>query len=707
MPSLDLQIFTRGRVPLVRQTELAECGLACLTMIANYHGLQVDLGAMRRQFAPSLRGSSLRDLTTVADRMGMIPRAVKLPLARIGDLHLPAILHWGLNHFVVVERVKGNAALIHNPTGNTKWMPISEVSNFFTGVALELEPANDFVSIDRRERLRLGQLWGRIVGAKRAILQTIALSIVLEAFIVASPYYLQVAVDNALPAVDTSLLTVLAIGFGLFTLINAAAFLLRSQVLLVAGTVIGFNVSTNVARRLLRLPISWFERRHTGDVLSRFQSVLPIQRILTEGAVASLIDGSLALFTLALMFIYSVKLATVAVAAFSIYAAIRWFTFPLQREAQEASIVSRSKEQSTLIETLRGITTLRMFGRETLRHAFWQTRLADAVNADVRSGRLAIWQVTGSTLIFGLESVVSIWLALHAVINGLGFSLGMAFAFFAYKTQFIQKATSLIDEIAAFRMLTLHLERLSDIALSQEDRGFAVSSPRESQLFGKIELRGISFRYSPSDPLILNDLDFLVEPASHIAITGTSGGGKTTLVKIILGLIEPSYGMVLIDGVPIEHFGYRSYHQQVAAVLQEDTLFSGSLVENIALFDEAPDVERVTKAAMAAAIHNDIMSMPMQYETLVGDMGSSLSGGQKQRVLLARALYRQPRILVMDEGTAHLDAHHESAVNEAIRQLGVTRIVIAHREETLRAADRVLILRDGRLWCSSEEVRAA
>lgn len=697
MAMLDIGFFSRSKIRLIRQTEVAECGLASLTMVANFHGLDVDLGTMRRRFAPSLRGAALRSLIGLADRIGLTPRAVKLPLTELVNLHVPAVLHWDMNHYVVLERVKGDKALIHNPDGRSIWMPLAEVSNHFTGVALELRPSNNFETGKQRERLRLSQLWHRMTGMKRALVQILVLSLVLQAFVLASPYYMQIAVDNALPALDHDLLTVLAIGFGLFTLINAGASLLRSFVLMVAGTSLGFGLASNVARRLFRLPIDWFEKRHTGDILSRFQSITPIQNMLTQGAVAALVDGVMALLTLALMFWYSPMLALVAVVAFLLYGASRLISFTFEREAQEAAIVTGGKEQSTMIETLRGMTTLRLFGRETLRHAFWQTRLTDAVNADVRVARIGIWQSTANSVIFGIENIVTVWLAVGFVMDGAGFSVGMVFAYTAYKAQFIQKSAALIDQAIAFKMLGLHLERLSDIALSPEDKSFGAGADIETELKGKIELRDLYYRYSPTDPLVLEGVNLTVEPGEHVAITGPSGGGKSTMVKLLLGLVEPESGQVLVDGLPMDRFGYKSFHEQVAAVLQSDSLFAGSLAENIALFDESVDMERVVASAMAASIHDDITAMPMQYETLVGDMGSTLSGGQKQRVLLARALYRQPKILIMDEGTAHLDAAHERAVNAAIGAMGITRIIIAHRRETIEAAERIMVMAGGKL----------
>ena len=490
---LQLGLSSRPRVRLVRQTEVTECGLASLAMVANFHGLNVDIGTLRRQFAPSLRGAALKSLISIADRLGFSSRGVKLALDGVASLQMPAILHWDMNHYVVLERVKSGKALIHDPAMGTKWLGLDELSRHFTGVALELRPADDFEAADHRERLRLPQLWRRMTGLKRALLQTLVLSLVMQAFVLASPYYMQVAIDSALPALDQDLLVVLALGFGLFTLINVVASLLRSFVLLSAGSSLSFGVAANIARRLFRLPVSWFEKRHVGDILSRFQSITPIQQALTEGAVAAVIDGVLAILILVLMFFYSPSLTLIALLAFALYAMVRIISFSFQRAAQEETIVATSKEQSMLIESVRGMVTLRLFNRESARHAQWQTKLTDVVNANIGLARIGIWQQSANGLIFGLETILVVWLAIGFVIDG-GFSVGMVFAYIAYKTQFLTRAASLIDHSIAFKMLRLHLDRLADIAMADQDVSVVQASPPSVALKGRLELRDIRFR---------------------------------------------------------------------------------------------------------------------------------------------------------------------------------------------------------------------
>lgn len=695
--AIDMKIFPRRRIRHVRQAEAAECGLAALAMVANWWGHDIDLGALRRRFGVSSRGMGLRTLMETADAMGLAPRALKVRLDSLSVLQLPAILHWDMDHFVVLERFSKDRAYILDPALDGRWHDQESLSRHFTGVALELRPSPDFKPDREHRRLRLRQLWSGAVGMRRSIAQTAILSLILQAHVLAAPYLLQLAVDVALPALDADLMTVLAVGFALFALVSAVAALLRSFVLLTSGTALSFGIASNIARRLMRLPVDWFEKRSVGDILSRFQSVIPIQRLLTESAAAAMIDGLLAVLTLGLMFAYSPMLTMIPLTALLIYAAVRLLTLPAERRAETERIAAAGREQSAMIETLRGIVTLRLAGRETIRHAVWQNRLSEALGATFSHERIHVYQASVATLVGALEIVAITWLAVHIAISG-GFTVGMIFAFLAYRLQFATATKSLIDKMIEFRMLSLHLDRLSDIALTSEDRGFSEPSTHPLPFRGEIELRDVTFAYGIHEPQVLKGVTLHIRPGEHVAITGPSGGGKTTLTKILLGVLEPTSGEVLVDCVPLPRYGRRAFRENVAAVLQDDVLFAGTIADNVAGF-EPVDHERLDEALKAAAMAEDVEQMPMRHLTLVGDMGSTLSGGQLQRILLARALYRRPAFLIMDEGTAHLDGELERRVNEAISGMGITRLVVAHRRETLAAAGRVIELKDGQVAC--------
>jgi ATP-binding cassette, subfamily B, bacterial CvaB/MchF/RaxB len=682
-----LNFTGRGRLPIVHQTEAAECGLACLAMIASYHGHRIDLNTLRRRHPISLKGVTLRALIEVAGHLNFVCRPVRFDLGHLRQLHLPAIVHWDMNHFVVLKSVKRSGIVVHDPAFGRKVVQITEASKHLSGVALELSPSEGFLLKDERTRLPFSIFWKQMRGSTHALVQIFILSVVLEVFVIAGPFYLQLTVDDVIARRDVDLLVVLAAGFGLLIAIKIASNAIRSLIMLMVQNVLDFQIGARLFHHLVRLPIAYFEKRHIGDILSRFTSIEPIRSALAEGMIAAAIDGLMAIATLAMIFLYSTQLAVVVMTAFLLYATVRLGLYRVFRERSQAVIETKAQENSTFIETVRAIQSLKLFNRETERESLWLNRYANVVSAHVSLGRTRISFTTIKDAIFGLETVITIYLAARLALNN-SLTVGMIFAFLSYKQQFTEKAALLVEKALDFRILELHLERLADVALSPLERGHDRVLAYTRQIQGQIELRHVFFRYAETEPFVLEDINLIIEAGQSVAITGPSGGGKTTLVKIMLGLLEPTSGDVLIDGVPLLTIGYKAYREQIGAVMQEDQLLSGSIADNICFFEASFDSEEMIRCAQLAGIHEDIMAMPMTYNTLIGDMGSSLSGGQKQRVLLARALYHQPRILFLDEGTAHLDVDAERHINETLKHLRMTRISVAHRPAD--GADRIV-----------------
>ena len=699
-----LSFSGRRATPVILQTEAAECGLACLAMVAARHGHRSDLASLRSRFSISLKGATLVHLMQIAQRLELAARALKVELSHIGQLSLPAVLHWDFNHFVVLVEVRGDQTVIHDPALGRRVLSLEQLSRHFTGVALELTPTPSFAPRVESRRLRFSQLVGRLPGLGGALGQILALAAVLEVFAIVAPFFMQLVVDQALVAADRDLLAVLGIGFLLLALLQVGVTALRSWAMMVLGTTLNLTLVTRLFRHLLRLPVSFFERRHLGDIVSRFESLSVIQRTLTTGFLEALIDGVMAIVTLIVMVWYSGTLALVVVGAAALYGLLRLALYRPLRQASEEQIVRLARQQSNFLETVRGVQSVKLFNRQLQRGAVHQNLLVDQFNAGVRVQRLQMLHRALNGALFGAENVAVIWLGAQLVLDG-GFSIGMLFAFTAYKHQFVTRVSALVEKGIEFRMLGLHTDRVADVALApaEPDDAGATEAPAD----GAIELRGVSFRYSDADPPVLHDVNLRIEAGESVAITGPSGCGKTTLAKIILGLLEPSAGEVLVGGISLRRFGASAHRERVAAVMQDDQLFAGSLADNIAFFDAAPDHDRIQACAQAAAVHAEIAAMPMGYNTLVGDMGTVLSGGQKQRVLLARALYRKPRLLVLDEATSHLDVTREWQVNEAIRQLELTRIIIAHRPETIASCERVVVLGPGAAPCAGAPQLAA
>lgn len=685
-----LQFWPNRKLPVMLQSEAAECGLTCLAMIAHYHGNKSGIMSLRQRFSLSLRGATLHDLMQFAENLQLTTRPLRLELEDLASLATPCILHWDLNHFVVLKSANAKQIVIHDPASGERRLSLAEASGHFTGVALELAPTREFEKKKAPPGLKFSDFWSRITGLGKSLALIFALSCILQVFVLAGPYYMQLVMDDVILTNNVPLLTVLALGFVLVLLFEVVTSTLRSVSLLHFGSLMNIQLGANLFHHLIRLPLQYFEKRHMGDVVSRFGSLQQIRDLLTTGVVETVIDGLMAFVTLAMLLFYSVKLTAVVLAAVALYTALRLLTYRPLRNISEQEIVAKAEQNSNFMESVRGIQTIKLFGAESDREGLWQNRYAHAINQSIRLGNFNIGYTAINRFLFGAENILVVYLAAHLVLRG-GFSTGMLFAFMAYKMQFMSRVSKLVEKLIEFKMLGLHFERLADVVLTKKET-LSVGQTKKHEVAGEIKLKGVSFRYSATSPNVIEKLDLHIGAGESVAITGASGCGKSTLMKLMLGLDQPQEGDVLIDGVPLRQIGHRQYRRQVAAVMQEDQLFSGSVADNIAFFEPQADMSKVYRCARMAAIHDDIKKMPMGYDSLIGDMGSSLSGGQKQRIILARALYRSPRILFMDEATSHLDAKLEASISDAVKSLEITRVIIAHRQETIASADREICL---------------
>lgn len=686
------------RMPIVLQTEVAECGLACLAMVAGYYGLATDMTRLRLTFSVSGHGTGLKHLINIASRMNFSPRALRCEIADLSYVKLPCIAHWGLNHFVVLKGIKSNRYTICDPAIGERILSPELFSQEFTGVVLELTKTAEFKKADERKPLTLSHFWSSITGLKRSLVHVVLLALLLQIFTLVTPFYLQTIVDDVLPRRDFNLLAVLAIGFGLLMLIQVGTTALREFVILQISNRLAMQMSANLFRHLIRLPMDYFSKRHIGDIVSRFGSLTKVRELLTHGIVTAVVDGSLAAITLVAMFFYDIKLTLIVIGAVAIYLLARWLIYHPVRRLNEESILASAKENSHFMESMRSIQTIKLFQRENDRQNQWQNRLVEVLNKNIRISRWGIGATALNGLLFGLENIFVTYFAAESVMSNL-ISLGMLYSFMTYKNNFVSALDSLIAKWIEFKMLGLHLNRLADITFTQPE-DIDIHSSAEflamqdlsapCEIHGKIEVRNLSYRYGDNDPYIFKDLNFVINPGETVAITGPSGCGKTTLLKCLMGLIPPTEGDIFIDDKPIKKVP--QYRSKIASIMQEDQLLSGDISENISCFSPQINAEKVLECATLASIHLEISAFPMGYNTLVGDMGSSLSGGQKQRLLLARALYREPRILFMDEATSHLDLANEVRVNNNIQQLAITRVIIAHRPETIRTAGRQISL---------------
>jgi ATP-binding cassette subfamily B protein RaxB len=700
MPLADALVTGwRRRLPALLQTEAAECGIACLAMIACYYGQVVGVATLRRRFAVSLQGTTLTALSDFAARLGLETRAVRLELEDLGRLRLPCVLHWNFTHFVVLRRVGARAIAIHDPSRGARTVPLAEAATAFTGVALELWPSARFERRAAEPRVRLRDLIGRTTGFVPAVAQILLVAAALETFVVVHPLFLQWVVDHALVTASAELLTLLALGFGLLVLCEQGTAALRSWLVMHLEATLGLEWRANVFGHLLRLPVPYFEKRHLGDIVSRFGSIDAIRRTVTTASIEAIVDGGMSVLLLIVMGCYSLPLTALCLTAVALYTAGRWLAHAPLKRARHEQIAAAAKQDSHFIETVRGIRAIRLFRRGVERRGAWLALLIEQVNAELRAHKLGIALRAANGLLFGIENVLVVYLGASLVLGGR-LSTGMLLAFVAYRRQLALRVSALVDKLFEVGLLELHCERLADIVLTPP--GEAADSPGRlaagtpPRAAAAVSIRGLRYRYAEHGPFVLDGVSLEVAAGECVAIVGPSGCGKTTLLHVVLGILPPTAGDVLIGGVPLAQLD-GELRRSVGCVTQNDCLFAGSIADNISFFDERADQARVEECARLAAIHDEITALPMGYNTLVGFLGSTLSAGQQQRILLARALYSRPSVLILDEATSHLDLAHERSVAAALRSLRLTRILVAHRPEAAAAADRVVRLEAGRI----------
>lgn len=688
------------KVPLVLQTEIAECGLACVAMIAQHFDFNVDLANLRRNFPISGRGSTLIDLVRISRALDFEADAFRVDLGRLQELSLPCILHWNFNHFVVLESIGKNSIRINDPAQGKVTVSIQEFSDRFTGIVLVLRPSPNFRPREATSTVSMSDLTGHIGGIKRSIALIIGLAAALEILSLLNPVFMQLVIDQIVLTDDRKLLLAAGLGFIALVFVNTTLTALRSWLIIASNLQMRYQWFINVFSHLIQLPLSYFERRQVGDIQSRFGSISSIQRIFGTAFIEAVLDGFFSLFALVVIFRYSVALGIVCVTISSFYAVLRMLAFNPIKVATGTLVAHAAKQESHFLETIRSARSIRLFGKEDQRQLVWQRLLSlqAAADADLQK-KIAYFQVL-SVLLFGAGRVFLIWIGAQAILDG-NLTVGALVAAMFYAEQVTGRTASMIDKLIELRTLPVYIERLSDIVLAKKQKQ-QLGRQTSTQL-NEVEFRNVIFRYSESDPVILDNISFKIRAGESVVFAGKSGCGKTTVLKLILGILEPTQGEIYFNGILRSRLSQQDLNRAVGVVMQDDALLSGSLTENISFFEPQVDQERLLESTKLANIYDEIAAFPMGFDTILGEMGTTLSGGQTQRVLLARALYKRPSIILLDEATSHLDDSNELTVSEAIRNLGMTRIIVAHRSTTIESAHRVIYIENGKIANAATE----
>jgi ATP-binding cassette subfamily B protein RaxB len=666
-------------------------------MISGYFGLSTTLSALREQFPASTRGTSVAGLIEVAASVGLQARAFRTDKDGLCLIKLPCVIHWDLTHFVVLVSAKKAYYRIHDPGIGPVLVGESEFWRRFTGIAVELSPSADaFVAPGTQRKINLSWLLGALRSQKSQVGSILLLAIMLEMLMLLAPLMLQIATDSIIPASDVALLYLVGGGLLIATLVQALIAAFRRTLLIQLSEALTVAWNGTVCARLLHRPYDFFVRRSIGDIHARFGSIEAIRRTLSSRLIEYALDGFTTVATLIVIVFYSPALAALTLTFAFAYATVRLVTLESIGRSEKVFVAAEADQQSLLLEILHGIQSIKVNGKESVKHARFvaRTAIASEANSELQ-GKSALIHEIGQTIL-RVHRIAAVFAGTLLALEGK-ISPGMLVAYVTYGLQFLDRSARLLDVWADVRMLSVHVERLNEVVDASELQIPSAAKQVSSSLGHGLMLRSVSYRYGREEPFVLEDVALEVLPGECIAICGASGSGKSTMAKLIVGLLEPEHGVIELGGSDLRSIPPAQFRREVGCVLQDDQLFTGSIAENIAFFEPNYDRERVRQAAVDAQIDSEIAAMPMGYDTFIIDRGASLSGGQRQRLILARALYRQPKVLLLDEATSHLDVHNEELVNQALSSLLITRILIAHRPQTLAIASRVFELRDGKL----------
>ncbi|GHO48362.1 peptidase domain-containing ABC transporter [Ktedonospora formicarum] len=693
----------RRRVPEIIQVSDVECGAACLAMILAYYGRKTSVSEIRENSGVCRDGLSAWSIVQAARGYGLKVRAISSPGIDFRFVSLPAIVHWQFNHFLVVERWSPSFVDVVDPATGRKRLTAQEFNKGFTGIIIMLEPGVQFDPHTTAPVISLRKYLVQYVKRSPLVfLQIIGASFLLQAFGLVIPLLTKVIVDRIVPYRMVNIISLLGIGLLVVLLSQLVTTLIRSSLLVYLQARIDASIMSSFFEHLLTLPLRFFQQRSSGDILTRVASNNVIRDLISNQLISTIIDGGIVITYLFILFSQSFLFSIMAISIGLLQICLLLGTYGPIRRLTSRELETIGISQGYVAEMLAGMTTLKAAGAEQKAFQRWYNLFFNQLNTSVRLHYLTSFITLSVGILNTLAPLALLWVGAIEVLNG-SMQVGTMLALSALTTAFLTPFASLVSSGQLLQTVRSHLERLSDVieAHPEQDVKKVKHPPR---LTGQITLKHVSFRYNSTDAAVLQNINLQIEPGQKIAIVGRTGSGKSTLGKLLLGLCLPTEGEILYDGISLRSLNYQAVRMQFGAVMQDAHIFSGTIWQNITFNHPDIGLEQVIKAAQMAALHDDIMQMPMGYETAVAEGGGALSGGQRQRLAIACALAHEPVVLLLDEATSSLDVVTERIIAQNLRDLQCAQIIIAHRLSTIRNADCIVVLDEGRIVeCGSHE----